>query len=203
MLTEIATRWTLDAASQASREAGQQAATVFRNGEVLQAMGMLASLRGLWRRRHDDVLVLQARASDRAGLIVAGTKFVRMLLQTLFGGGRVPRHPPRDLRRVDDRRVDHHRRTLAPIEAVVGNWKGFTAARASYRRLTHLIDVAGPETRRLMLPRPQARSRREHLRGGTGSTRPILSAVSFRLEPGSLVGIIGPSAAASRPSCAP
>ncbi len=197
LLTEIATRWTLDAASQASREAGQQAATVFRNGEVLQAMGMLASLRGLWRRRHDDVLVLQARASDRAGLIVAGTKFVRMLLQTLVLGAGAYLAIHREISAGSMIAASIIiGRTLAPIEAVVGNWKGFTAARASYRRLTDLIDVAKPETRRLMLPRPQGLIQVENISvAAPGSTRPILSAVSFRLEPGSLVGIIGPSAA--------
>ncbi|MFC6046735.1 type I secretion system permease/ATPase, partial [Methylobacterium hispanicum] len=41
LVNEIATRRPLDAANRASREAGQQAAATFRNGELLQAMGML------------------------------------------------------------------------------------------------------------------------------------------------------------------
>ncbi|MHB2211304.1 type I secretion system permease/ATPase [Methylobacterium sp. CM6257] len=197
LLNEIATRWALEAASQASREAGQQAAAVFRNGEVLQAMGMLASLRGLWRRRHDDVLVLQARASDRAGLIVAATKFVRMLLQTLVLGAGAYLAIHREISAGSMIAASIIiGRTLAPIEAVVGNWKSFTAARASYRRLTDLIDVAQPETRRLMLPRPRGLIQAETISvAAPGSTRPILNEVSFRLEPGSIVGIIGPSAA--------
>ncbi|SDA21055.1 ATP-binding cassette, subfamily C [Methylobacterium sp. UNC378MF] len=196
LLNEVATRWTLDAASQASQQAGQQAATIFRNGEVLQALGMLASLRGGWRRHHDDVLVLQARASDRAGLIVAATKFVRMLLQTLVLGTGAYLAIHREISAGSMIAASIIiGRTLAPIEAVVGNWKGYTAARASFRRLRELIDVAKPETRRLMLPRPRGLIEAENISvAAPGSTRPILSAVSFRLEPGSLVGIIGPSA---------
>ena len=49
-------------------------------------MGMLGALRGLWGQRHADVLAFQALASDRAGLIVATTKFTRMFLQTLSLG---------------------------------------------------------------------------------------------------------------------
>ena len=197
LLNEIATRRTLEAASQASREAGHQAAAVFRNGEVLQAMGMLAALRGLWRRRHDDVLTLQARASDRAGLIVAATKFVRMLLQTLVLGAGAYLAIHREISAGSMIAASIIiGRTLAPIEAVVGNWKVFTSARGSYRRLTDLIALAAPETRRLMLPRPRGLIQAENISvAAPGSTRPILEAVSFRIEPGSLVGVIGPSAA--------
>ncbi|MBE7196651.1 MAG: type I secretion system permease/ATPase [Parafilimonas terrae] len=197
LLNEVATRRTLDAASQASREAGQSAATVFRNGEVLQAMGMVASMRGLWSRRHDDVLLLQARASDRAGLIVAATKFIRMLLQTLVLGigAYLAMHREISAGSMIAASIIIGR-TLAPIEAVVGNWKGFTAARASYRRLTDLIAVAGSETRRLVLPRPRGLIEAETISvAAPGASRAILEDVSFRLEPGSVVGIIGPSAA--------
>ncbi|MGU3421590.1 type I secretion system permease/ATPase [Methylobacterium sp. D54C] len=197
LLNEVATRRTLDAASQASREAGQSAATVFRNGEVLQAMGMVASMRGLWGRRHDDVLLLQARASDRAGLIVAATKFVRMLLQTLVLGVGAYLAIHREISAGSMIAASIIiGRTLAPIEAVVGNWKGFTAARASYRRLADLVAVAGSETRRLVLPRPRGLIEAEDISvAAPCATRPILKAVSVRLEPGSVVGIIGPSAA--------
>ncbi len=197
LLNEIATRRTLETASQVSREAGQQAAAVFRNGEVLQAMGMLASLRGLWRRRHDEVLLLQAQASDRAGVIVATTKFVRMLLQTLVLGAGAYLAIRRDITAGSMIAASIIiGRTLAPIEAIVSNWKGFTAARASYRRLTDLLAVAGPEPRRVMLPRPRGLIEAEAIAvAAPGSPRSILDEVSFRLEPGSIVGIVGPSAA--------
>ncbi|MBW4976600.1 type I secretion system permease/ATPase, partial [Roseovarius mucosus] len=85
---------------------------------------------------------LQARASDRAGLIVAATKFIRMLLQTLVLGigAYLAMHREISAGSMIAASIIIGR-TLAPIEAVVGNWKGFTAARASYRRLTDLIAV--------------------------------------------------------------
>ncbi|WCS28414.1 type I secretion system permease/ATPase (plasmid) [Methylobacterium sp. NMS14P] len=197
LLNEVATRRTLDAASQASRDAGLNAATIFRNGEVVQALGMVASMRGLWARRHDDILLLQARASDRAGLIVAATKFVRMLLQTLVLGVGAYLAIHREISAGSMIAASIIiGRTLAPIEAVVGNWKGFTAARASYRRLTDLVAVAGSETRRLVLPRPRGLIEAETISvAAPGASHAILKAVSVRLEPGSVVGIIGPSAA--------
>src|SRR4051812_7263652 len=80
LVNEVATRRTLDAAGRAAAAAGQQARATVRNADVLHSMGMLAPLRELWRSRHDEVLLLQARASDRATVAVAATKFVRVLL---------------------------------------------------------------------------------------------------------------------------
>ena len=196
LVNEIATRRPLEAANRASREAGQQAAATFRNGEVLQAMGMLAALRGVWRGRHDDVLMRQADASDRAGVIVAATKFVRMLLQTLVLGVGAYLAIHREISAGSMIAASIIiGRTLAPIESVVANWKGFVAARASYRRLSDLA-AAAPDARRLTLPRPRGLIEAEAISvAAPGSTRPILSDVSFRLQPGSVVGVIGPSAA--------
>ena len=197
LLNELATRRTLQSANHLSRIAGQQAGATFRNGEVLQAMGMLAAMRGLWRVRHDEVLTLQARASDRAGLIVATTKFVRLLLQMLVLGAGAYLAIHREITAGSMIAASIIiGRALTPIEAVVGNWKGFTAARAGYRRLQDLIAVAGSGPRRLALPRPRGSIEAAGLSvAAPGSTRPILHEVAFAFEAGSVVGIIGPSAA--------
>jgi ATP-binding cassette, subfamily C, bacterial len=87
-------------------------------------------------------------------------------------------------------------RTLAPIEAVVGHWKSLTAARSSYARLADLVARVGPEPARVALPRPRGLIETENLVvNAPGSSTAILHDVSVRLPSGSLVGIIGPSAA--------
>ena len=52
LMNEILTRRDLTEASGASMVANQRAATTFRNIEVLQAMGMLGALRGMWSGVH-------------------------------------------------------------------------------------------------------------------------------------------------------
>ncbi len=95
---------------------------------------MLAALRGVWRGRYDDVLRRQADASDRAGLIVAATKFVRMLLQTLVLGAGAYLAIHREISAGSMIAASIIiGRTLAPIESVVANWKGFVAARCPAR----------------------------------------------------------------------
>ncbi|KQP89787.1 MULTISPECIES: type I secretion system permease/ATPase [unclassified Methylobacterium] len=197
LLNEVATRRPLQSANQVSRVAGQQAGATFRNGEVLQAMGMLAAMRTLWRSRHDEVLRLQARASDRAGIIIAATKFIRLLLQMLVLGAGAYLAIHREITAGSMIAASIIiGRALTPIEGVVGNWKSFTGARASYRRLAALLAVAGPEPRRLALPRPRGFIEATALSvAAPGASRPILSEVAFTFEAGSVVGIIGPSAA--------
>ena len=197
LLTDLTTRRPLDAAGQAAREAGERARATFRSGEVLRAMGMLGALRARWHRRHDEAIRLQARASDRAGLTTAATKFARMFLQTMVLGLGAYLAIHREISAGSMIAASIIMgRTLAPIEAVVGHWKSFTAARGSYARLAEMVARVGPEPQRLMLPRPRGLVETENLVvAAPGSPAAILHGVSVRLEPGSVVGIIGPSAA--------
>lgn len=197
LLTDLTTRRPLDVASQAAREAGEQARATMRGGEVLRAMGMLGALRSRWHRRHDEAIRLQARASDRAGLITAATKFTRMFLQTMVlgVGAYLAIHGEISAGSMIAASIIMGR-TLAPIEAVVGHWKSFTAARRSYARLADIVGRIGLEPQRVMLPRPRGLIETENLVvAAPGSPTAILHDVSVRLEPGSVVGIIGPSAA--------
>jgi len=197
LLNEVATKRELAAASQAGNAAGQYAQATLRNTEVLQAMGMLGALRRLWGQRHSDVLAYQALASDRAGLIVAATKFTRMFLQTLILGVGAYLAIHREISPGSMIAASIIiGRALAPVELLIANWKGFTAVRASYARLQKLIEVAGPEPERMNLPRPAGQIEAENLVvGAPGKAQAILQGVSFRLAPGTIVGVVGPSAA--------
>ena len=86
LLNEIMTRKKLLEASKANIAAANNAQAAFRNAEVVQAMGMLEALVERWGKHHREVLGLQGRASDRAGAIIAFTKFFRMFLQMAILG---------------------------------------------------------------------------------------------------------------------
>lgn len=197
LLNELVTRRELSAAGNASSAAGQYAQATLRNTEVLQAMGMLGALRGLWGQRHSEVLAFQALASDRAGLIVAATKFTRMFLQTLILGVGAYLAIHREISPGSMIAASIIiGRALAPVELLIANWKGFNAVRASYARLEKLIEVAGPEPERMNLPRPAGEIEAENIVvAAPGKMQAILQGVSFKLAPGTVVGVVGPSAA--------
>jgi len=198
LLNDISTKKHLNSATVANVQASQSAGAVFRNAEVLQAMGMIPALKQRWLHQHDKVLEAQALASDRAGVIVSFTKFFRMFLQTIILG-------------TGAYLVIHNEisggaivagsilvgRALQPIEMAVANWKGFVAARSSYDRLKKLFSVAGKQPARMALPAPLGALSVTQLVASSPMNMKaiILKGVSFNIEPGEVVGVIGPSGA--------
>src|SRR5690606_19170572 len=87
-------------------------------------------------------------------------------------------------------------RALAPIDLLIGSWKGFVTARTQYERLNKLLDQIPPDSDRMSLPAPKGAVRMEQALIGppTGKT-PVIKGVSFAIQPGETVAVIGPSAA--------
>ncbi len=197
VVNEKTTSQILGQASSSAIQANNQAQSVLRNGEVLHAMGMLDALRSLWVKRHQATLSWQAVASDRAGLLVAFTKFFRMFLQTaiLGVGAYLAIHGVISAGAMIAASIIIGR-ALAPIELVVGNWKGLVNARGAKARIEKLLDIAGNEEDRIPLPRPEGRLDVENLvAGAPGGNKPILKGITFSIEAGETLCIVGPSAA--------
>ncbi|WP_107356705.1 type I secretion system permease/ATPase [Rhodopseudomonas palustris] len=197
LLNEFATSKLLGEASKASIAANQQAQATLRNGEVLHAMGMLDALRQLWSASHSHVIAWQARASDRAGVIIASTKFVRMFLQVVILGTGAYLAIQKEISPGSMIAASIIiGRALAPVELVVANWKGMTNARNGFRRLVQLLAIAGDEPERMKLPKPTGRLELDNVVAvAPGQRKPILSGISFAVQPGEIVGVVGPSAA--------
>jgi ABC-type protease/lipase transport system fused ATPase/permease subunit len=85
-------------------------------------------------------------------------------------------------------------RALAPVEMLVASWRPLVEAHGAWRRLARQLDAA-PTAAATELPAPQGCIELERasfaVRPGE---RPILRGVSFRLEAGESLAIIGPSA---------
>jgi ATP-binding cassette, subfamily C, bacterial len=85
-------------------------------------------------------------------------------------------------------------RALAPIEQSIGQWAVVTRAREGTARLADLLSRVPPEPERTALPRPKALLEAQNLTVvPPGDSQAVLRMVSFRLEPGQALGVIGPS----------
>ena len=85
-------------------------------------------------------------------------------------------------------------RALQPIESIIGGWSSLGSARAAAQRLSRALEnhrTKHASTRRFRRPRACSQVEEVGLRGRDG--RPILVGVSFRADPGKILGIIGPS----------
>lgn len=192
-----ATRPVLDQATKANITAQNQALTTFRNAEVLQAMGMVGRLREKWVKHHYDALGHQAQASDRAGGLMAGIKFNRAFMQSLILGVgaylAIKREISPGMMIAASIIVG---RCVQPIEMAISNWKSLVNMRSAYERVQALLRALPAPGARMRLPDPRGDIAVENLivRVPTRDM-PVLKGVSFTVHAGTVLGVIGPSAA--------
>lgn len=87
-------------------------------------------------------------------------------------------------------------RALGPIDQMIGSWKGFVAAKVQYDRLSKVLDDLSKEPERMPLPAPEGQIQVENLVvAPPGAKAPVIRNMSFVVPAGSIVGIVGPSAA--------
>lgn len=167
-----------------------------RNAEVIESMGMLNNLINRWSVRQKKVLLLQSIASDNGGVVTSTSKTFRVLVQSLILG-------------LGAYLAVNHEispglviagsvllgRALAPIDLIIGSWKGFIAARGQYTRLNDILDKLQSEPERMPLPPPEGSVVVENIIVSPPTSRvAIIKGVSFAVPAGTVVGVIGPSA---------
>jgi PrtD family type I secretion system ABC transporter len=86
-------------------------------------------------------------------------------------------------------------RALAPVEQIIGHWRGFIKARESFFKLEDVLLFSPPERNRTELPRPVGVLDVNDVRVAAPETRTvILNGITFTVKPGQMLAIIGPSA---------
>ena len=195
LLNERLTQPSLAEASKASASASNFTVTSLRNIEVIFALGMQKAIETRWVRRHLEHLGWQAQASDRAGFILAVTRFVRQALQIAILGVGAWLAINRDITPgVMVAASIIMGRALAPVEQAVGQWKGFVSARGAFGRLIALFTQMEKETERTELPAPEGQIAVEGLVAGAPNRKTaILANISFAVERGETLAVIGPS----------
>ena len=195
--TEWLTRRPSMAASASGLHRASIASSTARNAEVIQAMGLQPQLAARWNAASDAYLRDQMRASDVAGSLGVVSKSLRLFLQSgilglgaylavkgeVSAGGIIAGSIVMS-------------RALTPIETAIQHWRGFVDARQAAARVRAVLgnaqSSAKPASTRL--PKPQRSISVENLSiAHAGQSEPTVRNVSFRLDAGDALGIIGPS----------
>ncbi len=184
-----------DANSQANRVSAQVSGSL-RNAEVIAAMGMASDIRKRQEHSADKVLLLQTDASKWAGVLTSLSKSFRMIVQSLLlgmGALLTLRGELSPGMMIAGSLLLG--RALAPIDMLVGTWKGFVVARAQYDRLGQLLQNIPADPESMSLPAPEGRLTAEQVMVvPPGSQTIVVRGVSLDLQPGEALGIVGPSA---------
>ncbi len=167
-----------------------------RNAEVLSAIGMINNFKTLWQADHNTALTKQAQASDRAGALTAFSKSMRLFLQSaMLAAGAALAIYQLVTPGVMIAASIILGRALQPVEQAIGQWRGLIRAIQAYRTLRGLLHMTPPYPEKTALPPPRGKLVLDHVCAVTpAGDKQILTNVGFRLEPGQVLGVIGPSA---------
>ena len=194
-VNEVISKKPLAEASTMAVASSNLATNNLRNAEVISAMGMLPNLMSRWFKLHSRFLQLQAEASEKAGVVSALTKFVRMSMQSvILGLGALL---------VLDGKITPGMmivasilmgRATAPVEQLIAVWKNWSSTRSAYQRLNKLLETNPAREAGMSLPKPLGRVSVEAVTAAPpGSSVAVIKNLSFAIAPGDVLGIIGPS----------
>lgn len=183
---------------RAGMEAQAYVASALNNAEVVEAMGMFDAIHDKWMAKQKKFLQLNAASSESSGLSAAISKFGQaaqgslmmglgcwltimgllqdsgslMIVASVLGG-----------------------RMLAPLVQIIAQWKMIVSAKDSYARLDMLLETVPAKPKGMTLPPPVGQVVVENLfLAAPGKGPNILKGISFVLNPGESLALIGPSA---------
>ena len=186
----------LKAANEENAEAIRMASSSLKQAEATLALGMMPAIRKRWYERHRKFLEFSVNASEASGLVGGVSKFLSMSLPSLqiglgawlaingeITGGMVIAASMLIAKAV------------GPIQKLLTSWKDIVGARQAYARLNLLLVEDRKFAERMQLPAPSGRL---DVVGAVavppGHNKAVVADVSFSIQPGQAVAVIGPSA---------
>lgn len=196
--TERKTSPPLLEAQRAGVESQRYANASLKNAEVVHAMGMWGRIRDLWLQRQKRLLSQQAVASDSAGNGAALSKFVMLSASSLslgFGAWLTLNGHLDPLGSSMFLCWILAGKSLQAPQVLISQWRQVVLFRDTVRRLDQFLGQVPAEEPGMPLPAPRGVLTVEALvAAAPGGQVPILRGLSFALQPGESLAVVGPSA---------
>ena len=179
-------------AAMASAHNSQQAAAT--HGTTIKALGMTGAMveRQLGHRRIGLANTIHAQFAGSR--LTATSRFLRLFVQSAaLGLGALLAIAGQISAGAIIASSVLLSRALQPIESIIGAWSSLASARAAAQRLSRVLENLNEQRIHTALPEPEGVVAVEEvgLRGRDGRT--LLLNMTFKAEPGQILGIIGPS----------
>jgi PrtD family type I secretion system ABC transporter len=195
LVTEYMSRQPAREAMGLAARRNDLAAASRRNAEVLVAMGISLRMGKRWSAANEKYLMGNQNATDVIGGLGAVAKVLRMMLQSavLGVGAYLVIHQEATAGIIIAGSI-LSARALAPVDLAIAHWKSFVAARQSWERLNILLDQLPVRPEPTLLQDPSSRLSIEGVGiAAPGDQRVIVQDVTFALNAGQALGVIGPS----------
>lgn len=197
LANQASTRGPLERANATSFASESLGAQIRGESEMVHSLGMRGAAFDRWQTARGASLDATISAADAAGTFTSMTKAFRLFLQSAMLGLGAYLVLQGEL--TPGAMIAGSillGRGLAPIEMIVGQWAVFQKGREGWRKLAILLGNIPVDQDRTTLPKPAARLVADSVTmlppGGQQAT---LRMISFTVEPGQAVGIIGTSGA--------
>ena len=173
-----------------------------RNAEMIHSLGMQTKITQRWEKLHGASLAGNQRGGDRSEMFSSFSKAFRLLLQSalLTVGAYLALAQEISPGMIIAASIVAGR-ALAPVDQIIGQWRSVGRASEAHKRLKEALDFAPLEIPRIELPPLKGALKVVGLTKLTPSTvnttsrSRILDQVSFQLQPGDGLGVMGNSAA--------
>lgn len=203
------------AARPAEAEAERLAGALAGSPETVLALSLQATGLTRWRTLSDAAAALRQRADDLTAAQGALTRAVRLFVQiAVVGlGAWLAIHDTLSMGAIPAVSILLGR-ALAPVDVLVGSWRQISHARTAVAMLNEVLRHAPPPAVPLGFPQggaaltcrgltvqapPPPGAPGKVTAGGGG--RVLLRAISFHLEPGETLAVVGPSGAGKTTLC--
>lgn len=197
IINQIMTRRPAQRTGAATVAAENVLGQIRTESEMVCAMGMREAAFRRWLRSRDSALTDQILTSDLGGTFTTITRTFRLFLQSAMLGLGAYLVLMNEL--TPGAMIAGSillGRALAPIEQIIGQWSFVQRTMQGWKSLAELLGQVRPPPPKTQLPKPKARLEIQNLTVvPPGDQQPALRGVSFKVSPGSAVGVIGPSGA--------
>jgi len=201
VLQEYLVRENMKTANQKARQNQRFVDSFLRNVEVINGMGMIQAITDRFLAKNSEVIFNQTKSSYHAGTIQALIKPLQNVIQVMIycAGAVFAMTRGMDIGLVVAASIIMGR-ALAPLMQVMSSWRTTQGAKEAYQRVKAFSDFLENQTDTMPLPDPAGNLQVENASFRIGG-HTLVNNVSFTLDAGSLLGIIGPSGAGKTTLC--
>ncbi|MFO7912702.1 MAG: ATP-binding cassette domain-containing protein [Desulfotignum sp.] len=201
VLQEYLVRENMKTANQKARQNQRFVDSFLRNVEVINGMGMIHAITDRFLSKNSEVIYNQTKSSYHAGTIQALIKPLQNVIQVMIycAGAVFAMTRGMDIGLVVAASIIMGR-ALAPLMQVMSSWRMTQGAREAYQRVKAFSDFLENQTDTMPLPPPAGNLQVENASFRIGG-QTLVNNVSFTLDAGHLLGIIGPSGAGKTTLC--
>lgn len=195
VFAEFSTRKTNETSSAVNSEAFTLASGLSRQRSAIVAMGLTNNALSKWRETKVTARELSLKAGSREGGFSAVTKAGRQILQILIlgAGGALAITQQISPGAIVAGSIIMGR-ALAPIDQIVGSWRGITHARSAWNQLQEAIENSDEVEPYTPLPKPEATLKLDRLSIAIpGNREALIRPFGFEMNGGQIMALLGPN----------